>query len=133
VREATLRWLKKSDHDFRTMKVLHAAHDSAMNDAVCFHAQQSIEKLLKALCIEQEISFPKSHDLKKLVNLLISIYPTLEILSDNLKDLTELGLEFRYPDEFASQKDADRAVALCAEIRLHIKDILGPMEGMLFS
>ena len=114
------------------MKLVFASGEDEGNDAVCFHAQQCIEKLLKALCIENEIPFPKSHDLVRLLGLLSKRFPELTTLSERLKDLTELGLEFRYPDEFASRKDAEQALSLCSEIREVIKTALGPVEGMLF-
>ena len=32
-------------------------------DGVCFHAQQCIEKYLKAKLVEADIDFPKTHNL----------------------------------------------------------------------
>jgi HEPN domain-containing protein len=114
------------------MKILFTTNDEAGFDSVCYHAQQCIEKLLKGLCIEYDVASPRSHDLQKLVDLLIPKFPELKRSSNQLKALTNLGAEFRYPDEFASTHDAERAMALCTELRESLRTFLGPTEGMLF-
>jgi HEPN domain-containing protein len=132
MKQPTEFWLKKSDGDFKMMRSLMDSNDPAQFDGVCFHAQQSIEKLLKALCIELDIKFRRTHDLEELLELLVSNYPSLRLIQVELRKLTELGGDFRYPDEFATQFEASQAVDLCVKCRETILALLGPREGRLF-
>jgi HEPN domain-containing protein len=49
-------------------------------DAVCFHAQQTAEKYLKALLQENGKTIPRIHNLVDLVSLCIEVDATFEIL-----------------------------------------------------
>jgi HEPN domain-containing protein len=95
-------------------------------DAVCFFAQQCIEKWLKALLVEANIPFPKTHDLQKLANLLHPIYPQLTDLSKSLGELTDLTSDVRYPYEFSTTKDASESIAICKNVREILRSVLGP-------
>jgi HEPN domain-containing protein len=60
-------WLAKAEND-----LTNAAHTlklgaSCPTDTVCFHAQQCVEKYLKALLVVEGIDFPKTHDLEATV------------------------------------------------------------------
>ena len=63
------RFLDVADRDLRTLRLLAAAPDSD-DEAVGFHAQQSIEKCLKAVLSVNEIAFRQTHDLVELTDLL---------------------------------------------------------------
>jgi HEPN domain-containing protein len=65
---------------------------------ICFHAQQAVEKYLKAFLIYNNIDFPRTHD----VDFLIQECQQIDEKSFNidLKSLTEFGVFFRYPDDF---------------------------------
>lgn len=64
---------------------------------VAFHAEQAIEKSLKALLEEDEIETPKIHSLTRLMNLLKR---EIKITNhDLLKILDQLYLDARYPGE----------------------------------
>jgi HEPN domain-containing protein len=132
MKKATEAWIKKAEGDFRMMKSLMATNDEAQFDGVCYHAQQCVEKLLKALCIDHDLEFPRTHDLQKLFEVLRSTYAPLSNIKKELEELTELGAEFRYPDEFASGFEATRALDLCVTCRKSLLEILGPVEGTLF-
>jgi HEPN domain-containing protein len=132
MKESTARWLKKSDGNFHSMKTLLSLNDESVYDDVCALAQQTIEKLLKAICVEKSIQFPHTHDLRKLLYLLLEHFPSLRPLDQDLDDLTRLGGDFRYPDDFATKFEATKAAELAASIRAELKEILGPTEGMLF-
>ena len=41
--------------------------------AACFHAQQCVEKYIKARLIEAETPFPKTHDLSALLSLVLPV------------------------------------------------------------
>jgi len=60
----------KAEKDYRVAAHLLAANDAMTYDAVCFHAQQCVEKYLKASLVDHSLLVPKTHDLERLVGLL---------------------------------------------------------------
>ena len=66
VRNLVLQWVEKAEHDLLNIENnLVASH--VPWDTVCFHAQQCAEKYLKALLVWKQIDFPKTHDLRVLL------------------------------------------------------------------
>jgi HEPN domain-containing protein len=110
------RWLRFADDDFASSK-LHLATTLILPNQSCYHAQQAVEKALKALLLIRSRSFPRTHDLTSLVQLL----PTLDIqrLSGiDLAELTAWSVTTRYPSDFpeATQEMAQRAILQASTI-----------------
>ena len=121
----TLRvWVRKAEADFKAAKKILAEFEPDSADIVCFHCQQTIEKLLKALAVQCEIAPPKIHVLVQLSNLLHGKYEDLELEERELRTLYRLS-SFRYPGDFALKSDAELAFSLCQKYRerllAHIK------------
>ena len=55
------RWLEFAEIDLKAAKALF--QEGSLSSVVCFHAQQSVEKCLKALIESTGLNPPKSHDL----------------------------------------------------------------------
>ncbi len=55
-------WVSKAEADARTAEREVSVIDEPNWDAVCFHAQQCIEKYLKGLLRDKGIDPPRSHD-----------------------------------------------------------------------
>jgi len=69
--QANIRlWIEKAEQDFVSAGIL-SKRRAKLNDVVCFHSQQCVEKYLKALLIHHRVRFPKTHDLTELLNLLL--------------------------------------------------------------
>jgi len=64
----TAEWVRKAEADFATAQREHAVEVEPNYDAVCFHSQQAVEKLLKARLQEADIAFRKIHDLTVLLD-----------------------------------------------------------------
>ena len=95
MRSFTKEWIKASIDDLMTMEqILNNEH---LTHIVAFHAQQSIEKVLKALIEEYEIDIPKIHKLIKL-NKILEDKITIDNL-ELLEKLDELYIESRYPGD----------------------------------
>lgn len=63
------RFLVLADRDIKTFQKL--VHDPEIDDAVIgFHAQQGVEKCLKAVLARHQIALRKVHDLHALLDLL---------------------------------------------------------------
>jgi len=58
----TREWVEKAEEGYRVARRERQAKPPAYS-AVCFHAQQCVEKYLKALLQEHESAFSRTHDL----------------------------------------------------------------------
>jgi HEPN domain-containing protein len=96
--------------------------EDAPVDTVCFHAQQCVEKYLKAVLVYRSIPFPKSHDIRVLMALVPRrSRPTLE---DTLQErLTDYASAVRYPESGLgiSLTAARKAVALARRVRREVR------------
>jgi len=117
---ATVReWREKAEKDLATARREMQAVEDPNFDAVCFHAQQAIEKLMKGLLIHLGTVPPKLHDLAYLDQLLAPVCPGWSWPMEDLRFLTRAAVAFRYPGESADREEA--AQALDIAIRLHEK------------
>ena len=68
MKELVVEWVKKAKGDVGTAKREAKVKEEVTNwDAVCFHAQQAVEKYLKGLLQQNGIVFSKTHDLSVLI------------------------------------------------------------------
>ena len=74
-------WINKGEGDRCTAKRESEVIDAPNWDAVCFHAQQAVEKYLKALMQQEEFPISRTHDLTQLLRSLLTPYSDLEALS----------------------------------------------------
>ena len=98
VREHASSLLRKAGED------LYAATCLAKDPAVSlwtagFHAQQAVEKALKAVLMRREVRYPFTHDIAALVKIVRQAGLPLPPGPDDLPYLTPFGTLFRYEDE----------------------------------
>ena len=93
--EVIRAWLIKADHDLGTAEMI-IKHLPLYKDMVCFHCQQAVEKYLKTYLLFLEISFPKTHNLVLLLDL-INVDPFPDEYYNLAKLLQEYAVEIRYP------------------------------------
>jgi HEPN domain-containing protein len=115
--ELALQWLTKANNDIVTAKQTLLLEDGP-TDTVCFHAQQAVEKTLKALLTFNKISFPRIHDLLRLLELTLEIFPELEKMRTELAEISNYAVEVRYPDDWfePSRDDAIQALNIAEKI-----------------
>lgn len=92
MKAAVAKWLELAEIDLKAAQVL--LKDSSLSSAVCFHAQQAIEKYLKALIESRDINPPKSHDLIMLYG---QVEDIVNIEEDTLAKLNQIYIDSRYP------------------------------------
>jgi len=119
-----VEWVAKADADLDTAKREAAVVESPNYDAVCFHAQQSAEKYIKAVLVENGLRVPRIHDLETLINLLSSQYPELQKVIHLARILSAMAVEVRYPGMTADEDDAEESVRAAVAIREVIRMIL---------
>ncbi len=89
-------WLEAASLDIES--ITHIIHNDRLTGHVAFHAQQAIEKSLKAIIEEKGTRVPKIHSLSKLQDLCSSLinFPSND---DVVIALDSLFMESRYPGE----------------------------------
>ncbi len=109
-------WVREADLDFQT--VVRLVAEDTFRDIVVFHAQQAAEKYLKALLTKRQLEFPKTHEIRRLLELLsASDHDVSEALPD-AKWLDPFGVNIRYPgDRPEIPGDERRALQLAERAR----------------
>ncbi|MBJ6748609.1 HEPN domain-containing protein [Geomonas anaerohicana] len=114
-------WLHKADNDLQNIRNNLAAEEIP-TDTICFHAQQAIEKVLKAVLVAHGQNVSKTHDLVRLLTEVLEFIPELSQYEDSLEEITEYGVAVRYPNGFTepSLDEAVKAYEIAKEIRSQI-------------
>jgi HEPN domain-containing protein len=118
---ATAEWVDKAEGDLNTAQRELRARKHPNYDAACFHAQQCAEKYLKARLQESSVGFAKTHDLIRLLDLLLPSLPSLGLLRPRLTGLNIYAVEIRYPGNSANKARAKQALADCSEVRKAVR------------
>lgn len=117
--------MSKAEGNFATAQRELRARRSPSYDAACFHAQQCVEKYLKACLQKANIPIPRTHDLAVLLNALLAIDPALSALLPAMRLLSVFAVEVRYPITSADRAMASDAVTQCEQIRQALRQHLG--------
>ena len=114
---AVPEWIRKSEADWITVQSLAAQNNSELCDVIVFHAQQCVEKLLKARLIQLGGTVQKIHDLAVLSKALQTLDATWSWQEEDLVDLSDGAVLARYPGFETSQADAEELIAIAAKLR----------------
>jgi len=110
-RDLALRFLALAKRDVRTLVVLAASAD-VDDEPVGFHAQQAVEKCLKAALALDCVPFRKTHDLDELLDLLIEHELPQPPHAEELDELNPYGVLLRYGLEESSSLDRQQVLAM---------------------
>jgi HEPN domain-containing protein len=118
VEEFSKQWLIKAQEDWDTVEIL-TAQDEPPAGVVCFHCQQCIEKLIKAVLTRHSIEFPRTHDIERLIKLTGDLLPDIQELTSVAHKLTVHGVETRYPGEskLVSHEEMKEIVNIADKVR----------------
>jgi HEPN domain-containing protein len=119
------QWVSKAEEDLSSAEYLITMPGEAPYGTVCFHAQQCLEKYLKASLIFLEIEFPRVHDLGVLLSLLPQDNrPSLTVMEE--ERLTDYASVNRYPGDYEpiTRQAAEEAVAIARRVRQSIQSHL---------
>ncbi len=95
--EEAERLLRLARRDFQTCAIL-VSHPEAQVAPICFHAQQCVEKSLKAAMTANQVYFRYTHDRGELTNLLTGAGITPPFTTNELQRLTPSAVELRYDE-----------------------------------
>ena len=109
-------WLRHARSDLALARVERPAE--VFLEMLCFHAQQAAEKSIKAVLLVNEIHFPYTHDVAKLISLVKEAGIRWPEGLDQAAGLTEYASETRYPGsvEPVSEEDYRQAIEVAEQV-----------------
>ncbi|MCD6407731.1 HEPN domain-containing protein [bacterium] len=98
--ETVKNWIFLAEGDLKTSED-ELQMKNVVTNTVCFHAQQCVEKYLKAYLSLVNQPFGKTHDIAELIELCKKYDEDFEYLYQiKANKLTRYAVETRYPDDF---------------------------------
>jgi len=90
-------WLRHARSDLELARM--PRNSRILLEDLCFHAQQATEKALKAVLVFSSVSFPRTHNIRTLMDLLLE---GLSLPEDakGAAVLTDYAVMARYPGDF---------------------------------
>jgi HEPN domain-containing protein len=115
-------WVQKAEGDLKTAALVFRAGEEGTIEAIVFHAQQCVEKYLKALLSWEGIDFPKTHDLGQLI-LLLPSSAKVDLAPEEQRRLSVYATATRDPGDYdpVTRQEARRALATARRIRAHVR------------
>ncbi len=124
--DAAPAWLQRARSDLQLGRAALNAQGVMPEDAA-FHAQQCAEKALKALLLHRGISFPKTHAIEVLLDLLKAQGVSVPKGVDEAFELSEYAVQTRYPGEWEpvskaeARKSIERAALVLTWVESQVK------------
>jgi len=130
MKKATAEWLKSAEMDLENVaQIIHLEH---LTPVAAFHAQQCVEKCLKAILEEHSKKVPKDHSTLRLYGLVKDLI-SMEVDMGVLTDLDDLYIEARYPGELGLLPSGKPTLADAREFFETAKSIYGQTGRKLTS
>lgn len=125
-KQSVKAWLEKAELDWKVVRLLLRA-EKGLWGVICFHAQQAVEKWLKAYLIHCRVVPKRTHDLVALLDEVGAFDPRLVHFAEELKSLSRFAVTVRYPGmEEPGARECRAVVKSAGRVR---KAILGRIEG----
>ena len=121
------QWLLIAQRDLGAACLLKES-EAYFLDIVVYHCQQSSEKALKAYLTYYDVIFPKTHDLRVLLGLCISIELEFQQLQDIAENLTSYAVAYRYPGNNIEPEvqEAEQAIKMAEFLLKFVNSVLPP-------
>ena len=116
--------LAKAEGDLEALEILLSRDSPRLRDSVVFHAQQCVEKLLKARLIQLGQSVDKIHDLAALSRQLEAVDGQWSWDAEDLTDLSSGAVLARYPGFETSAEEQVELVQIASGLREALKILL---------
>ncbi len=111
-------WVGKAEEDLTSAEHNLELREKCPLTTICYHAQQCVEKYLKALLVLRGIDFPKTHNIPEIVALLPAAdRPCLP--EEEQERLTDYATVTRYPGDYAplTRAAAEEAASIARRVR----------------
>jgi HEPN domain-containing protein len=128
MKQTTQEWINSAASDLLVIEKIIDSPD--LTHLLAFHAQQAIEKGLKALIEEAELKVIKTHSLSYLLNKVEKQY-TLEYNEDTINTLDQLYIDARYPGDLGLLPNGKPGLDDAKTYYLQAKSIISQIEELL--
>jgi HEPN domain-containing protein len=124
VAEVARSWISRARSDLVTARRALADRDQVDSWVASFHAQQAIEKCLKAALIMEQVRFPRTHELELLRSLLSATWDLPD--PHALAGISRFAVAGRYPEGMLEAgaeptwADAEEAVRLAESVETSV-------------
>ena len=120
-------WFNKANKDYKTAVKLFELKDCDLYENIAFHCQQCAEKYLKGFLAYHNKETEKTHSIEKLLKQCQKI-EDFSVFND-LIDLTDFAVSFRYPSEpiDLTSQDIIKYINDIEKLMNYIEDLL-PLE-----
>ena len=128
MKDEVSQWIKYAEENFESSKVLL---DEGLFNPCLQNVQQSVEKALKAVVVENMLSFHKTHDIFKVKSLLFDNSIVVDISDDDCDFLNSIYLPSKYPlgsviaDYEPDIEICDKAIDIALRVIDSVKHLLG--------
>lgn len=119
MRKEAEAWLRISAEDLQSAEVLS---DRKLFRPACYHAQQSVEKCLKALIVDRDIEIPRTHNILDLTNAAKKLGYSVTMTDEDAVFLSSI-YRARYPSDAGLLplgepivQDAERALKIARDM-----------------
>ena len=119
----TLEWVEKAEEDYHLAQLAQQS-SRPFHNSICFHAQQCIEKYIKAWLQEVNIPVPRTHNLEELLALIVPRLPAWAQWYPDFKIITAYAVDSRYPGDPAIAENTEHATRVCDAVRPAIRSSL---------
>jgi HEPN domain-containing protein len=113
-------WLFRANEDIAVINSLYKSDPDLYSSTICLHAQQAVEKFLKAFLVFNNIDFPRTHDVDFLLIECQKIDQDGFVI--DLGNLSDFGVSLRYPDDFYVPDKEE--TTLYRDIAIQVKKII---------
>jgi len=121
----TEAWACKAEADLETARRELHVEEKPNYEAVCFHAQQSTLRYLKAHLLKADTPFPSTTHLVVLLELCMNDEPEWEDFRPHLRSLNHLAAQLEDPECLPDGPTAAEAYSLAKGFRDKVRIALG--------
>ena len=116
-------WYRYAESDLKVARHLAFTLHPRPLEIICYHAQQSAEKMLKGFLIYKGSEPLRTHDLQLLCNRCIELDASFVHILDFCELLTTYGVQPRYPYEIdLTEADCDKAIVFAGQLQTFINE-----------
>jgi HEPN domain-containing protein len=112
--------LRAAGRDLKTVELL-LQHPDAPVPSVCFHAQQYLEKVMKAALVSNAVVFRRTHNLEELAGLLEQQGIELPLPREQLRQLIPFAVTIRYEDIEITVSDINAVAEMMENARAWVQ------------
>lgn len=120
------RWVRLAEGDLAMARLGLENQQFDVYELVGFHAQQAVEKFIKAFLAGSAMDFEDQHDIEYLQRLVRQVDTDLALKIDAAVALNRYAVGTRYPGRYApvTRDQAEAAVRIAEQVRADIQPLL---------